>query len=52
MAEAFGLVAGAIGVGAAFNNCVTSFEHIQLARDFGNGFERCQIQLDTSKNLI
>ena len=52
MAEVFGVVSGAVGVAAVFNNCVTCFEYIQLARHFGDDFGRCQLKLDASRNRL
>ncbi|KAK4220434.1 prion-inhibition and propagation, helo domain-containing protein, partial [Podospora fimiseda] len=49
MAEAFGIVAGAMGVAGLFNNCVDCFEYIQFGRNFGQDFERCQLRLDITK---
>lgn len=49
MAEIFGSVAGALSVAALFNNCVDSFEYIQLGRHFGRDFERCQLKLDVAR---
>ncbi|RDW60229.1 hypothetical protein BP5796_11835 [Coleophoma crateriformis] len=46
MAEAFGIVAGAAGLAAAFEPCVQCFLYIQLARNFGKDFATCQIKLD------
>jgi hypothetical protein len=46
MAEVFGIVAGAAGLAAAFEPCVTCFGYLQLARHFGKDFESCQIKLD------
>ncbi|CEJ87164.1 hypothetical protein VHEMI04324 [[Torrubiella] hemipterigena] len=49
MAEIFGVVAGAVSLAALFNNCVDSFEYIQLARHFGDEFGRCQLKIDILK---
>ncbi|KAK8093428.1 hypothetical protein PG997_000113 [Apiospora hydei] len=49
MAEIFGIVAGALSVAALFDNCVDSFEYIQLGRHFGRDFERCQLKLDVAR---
>ncbi|KAK4220482.1 prion-inhibition and propagation, helo domain-containing protein, partial [Podospora fimiseda] len=49
MAEAFGIVAGAMGVAGLFNNCVDCFEYIKFGRNFGQDFERCQLKLDITK---
>lgn len=49
MAEVFGAFAGALSVAALFNNCVECFEYIQLARHFGQDFERQQLKLDVLK---
>lgn len=52
MSEAFGIIAGSVGVAAAFNNCVTSFEYIQLARNFGRDFGTCQLKLDIAQRRL
>lgn len=49
MAEAFGVVAGALSVAALFNNCVESFGYIQMGRHFGQNYERCQLKLDIAQ---
>ncbi|KAI1737976.1 prion-inhibition and propagation-domain-containing protein [Xylaria scruposa] len=52
MAEAFGVVAGALSVAALFNNCVTTFEYIQLGRHFGTDYKRYQLKLDIAKTRL
>ncbi|KAI1103268.1 prion-inhibition and propagation-domain-containing protein [Jackrogersella minutella] len=52
MAEVFGTVATALSVAALFNNCVDCFEYIQLGRDFGRDYERCQLKLDIAKTRM
>ncbi|KAK5705916.1 hypothetical protein LTR17_021247 [Elasticomyces elasticus] len=49
MAEAFGIIAGAISIAAIFNNCVDCFGYIQMGRTFGRDFETCQIRLDLAR---
>jgi hypothetical protein len=50
--EAFGTIASALSVAALFNNCVNCFEYIQLGRDFGRDYERCQLKLDIAKTRL
>lgn len=52
MAEIFGIVTGAMSVAALFNNCVDTFEYIQLGRHFGQDFDRCQLKLDLAKTRL
>ncbi|GFP57396.1 hypothetical protein ACSS6W_010312 [Trichoderma asperelloides] len=52
MAEIFGIVTGAVSVAALFNNCVDTFEYIQLGRHFGQDYERCQLKLDLAKTRL
>lgn len=52
MAEVFGIVTGALSVAALFNNCVETFEYIQLGRHFGQDYERCQLKLDVAKTRL
>ncbi|KAH7403076.1 prion-inhibition and propagation-domain-containing protein [Cadophora sp. MPI-SDFR-AT-0126] len=49
MAEAFGIVAGAMGIAGLFNNCVDCFEYVQMARNFGRDFNSAQLRLDFAK---
>ncbi|KAI1179125.1 heterokaryon incompatibility protein s [Nemania sp. FL0916] len=49
MAEIFGVIAGALSVAALFNNCVASFEYIQLGRHFAQDYERCQLKIDIAQ---
>lgn len=37
---------------ALFNNCVDTFEYIQLGRRFGQDYERCQLKLDVAKTRL
>ena len=48
----FGVVAGALSVAALFNNCVECFEYIQLGRQFGQDYERCQLKLDVVRTRL
>lgn len=52
MAEVFGIVTGVLSVAALFNNCVDTFEYIQLGRHFGQDYERCQLKLDVAKTRL
>lgn len=52
MAEIFGIVTGALSVAALFNNCVDTFECIQLGRHFGEDFQRYQLKLDLAKTRL
>lgn len=49
MAEAFGVVAGAMGIAGLFNNCVDCFEYITLARNFDRDFQTAQLRLDLAR---
>lgn len=49
MAEPFGIVAGAVGISAAFTACVDCFGYIQLGRHFGRDFETDQLSLDCAR---
>ena len=35
MAESFGIVAGAVGIAAAFTACVDCFGYVRFARHYG-----------------
>ncbi|KAJ5469547.1 hypothetical protein N7539_009165 [Penicillium diatomitis] len=50
--EVFSTTAAALGVAALFSNCVDCFEYIQLGRQFGQNFERCQIKLDVARTRL
>ncbi|KAK0762653.1 hypothetical protein N5P37_005471 [Trichoderma harzianum] len=52
MAENFGIATGALSVAALFNNCVATFEYIQLGRHFGEDFQRYQLKLDVAKTRL
>ncbi|KAI1747811.1 prion-inhibition and propagation-domain-containing protein [Xylaria castorea] len=52
MAEGFGIATGALSVAALFNNCVITFEYIQLGCHFGEDYERCQLKLDIAKTRL
>ncbi|KIJ42901.1 hypothetical protein M422DRAFT_229180 [Sphaerobolus stellatus SS14] len=49
MAEAFGIVSGAIGIATAFTACVDCFGYIQLGRHFGRDFETNKLILDSAR---
>ncbi|MCJ1309529.1 hypothetical protein MMC25_003189 [Agyrium rufum] len=49
MAEPFGIVAGAIGVAAAFTSCVDCFNYIQLGRRFGRDYQTDIISLNCAR---
>lgn len=49
MAEPFGIVAGAIGITAAFTACVDCFEYVQLGRHFGRDFQTSQLALSCAR---
>jgi hypothetical protein len=46
MAEPFGIVAGAVGIAAAFTACIDCFECIQLSRHFGRDFQTDRLALN------
>ncbi|KAL2753610.1 hypothetical protein ACRALDRAFT_2043971 [Sodiomyces alcalophilus JCM 7366] len=52
MAEPFGIAAGALGIAGLFNNCIDSFEYVQLGRQFGRDYERWQLQLDIAQGRL
>ncbi|EHK23053.1 uncharacterized protein TRIVIDRAFT_28501 [Trichoderma virens Gv29-8] len=52
MAEIFGIATGALSVAALFNNCVDTFEYIQLGRHFGEDYQRCQLKLDIAETRL
>ncbi|KAI1388289.1 prion-inhibition and propagation-domain-containing protein [Hypoxylon trugodes] len=39
MAEAFGIVSGAVGIAGIFSTCVECFDYIQIGRRFGKDFQ-------------
>ncbi|KAL6247773.1 hypothetical protein RBB50_005121 [Rhinocladiella similis] len=49
MAEAAGLVIGAVSVAGLFTNCVDCFEYVQMGRNFGKSFQRSLLRLDVVK---
>jgi hypothetical protein len=49
MAEPFGIVAGAVGIAAAFTTCVDCFEFIQLGRHFGRDFQTNLLTLNCAR---
>ena len=49
MAEAFGIVAGAVGVAAAFTACVDCFEYVQFGRHFGRDYQTDLLALNCSR---
>ena len=49
MAEAFGIVAGGVGVAAAFTACVDCFEYIQFGRHFGRDYQTNLLSLDFAR---
>ncbi|KIW47713.1 uncharacterized protein PV06_00379 [Exophiala oligosperma] len=49
MAEAAGLVIGAVSVAGLFTTCVDCFEYVQLGRNFGKNFQRSLLRLDVVK---
>jgi Prion-inhibition and propagation len=49
MAEAAGLLIGAISLAGLFTNCVNCFEYVQLGRNFGKDYERSLLKLDIVK---
>lgn len=49
MAEPFGIVAGAVGISAAFTACVDCFNYIQLSRRFGRDFQTDILSLNCAR---
>ncbi|KAI3343195.1 prion-inhibition and propagation-domain-containing protein [Ustulina deusta] len=49
MAEAFGIVSGAVGIASAFSTCVECFDYVQLGRRFGKDFQTDQLTLSLLK---
>ncbi|KAJ4863300.1 prion-inhibition and propagation domain-containing protein [Trichoderma breve] len=52
MAEMMGIANGALSVAALFNNCVDTFEYIQLSRHFGEDYQRYQLKLDVAETRL
>ncbi|KAL6789028.1 prion-inhibition and propagation domain-containing protein [Trichoderma sp. SZMC 28012] len=52
MAEIFGIATGALSVAGLFNNCVETFEYIQLGRHFGEDYQRYQLKLDVAQTRL
>ncbi len=49
MAEVAGLIIGSMALTGLFNNCVDTFQRIQLGRNFGKDYETSLIKLDVVK---
>ncbi|RMZ74865.1 hypothetical protein DV737_g5651, partial [Chaetothyriales sp. CBS 132003] len=49
MAEAAGLVIGAVSIASLFTTCVDCFEYVQLGRNFGKNYQRSLLRLDVVK---
>jgi hypothetical protein len=49
MAEPFGIVAGAVGIAAAFTACVDCFGYIQLGRHFGRDYQTDLLSLNCAR---
>lgn len=49
MAEAFGIVAGAVSIAATFTACVDCFEYIQFGRRFGRDYQTGLLALNCSR---
>lgn len=49
MAEAFGIVAGAVSIATAFTACVDCFEYIQFGRHFGRDYKTDLLTLNCSR---
>ncbi|KAJ9643046.1 hypothetical protein H2201_004849 [Coniosporium apollinis] len=49
MAEVAGLIIGSVALTGLFNNCVDTFQYIQLGRNFGNDYETSLLRLDVVK---
>lgn len=49
MAEAFGILAGAVGVATAFTACVDCFEYVQFGRHFKRDFQTDYITLECAR---
>ncbi|KAJ9644082.1 hypothetical protein H2199_003950 [Coniosporium tulheliwenetii] len=49
MADLAGLIIGSVALTGLFNNCVDTFQYIQLGRNFGNDYETSLVKLDVVK---
>jgi hypothetical protein len=49
MAEPFGIVAGAVGIAAAFTACVDCFDYIQLGRHFRRDYQTDLLSLNCAR---
>lgn len=49
MAEAFGIIAGAVGIATAFTACVDCFEYVQFGRHFKRDFQTDYITLECAR---
>ncbi|KIJ42848.1 hypothetical protein M422DRAFT_170682, partial [Sphaerobolus stellatus SS14] len=49
LAEAFGILSGAVGIAATFTVCVDCFEYIQLGRHFGRDFQTSILIFDSAR---
>lgn len=49
MVEAFGIVAGAVGIVVAFTACVDCFEYVQFGRHFGRDYQTDLLALNCSR---
>ncbi len=49
MAEAFGIVAGTVGIAAAFTASVDCFEYVQFGRHFGRDYQTGLLALNCSR---
>ncbi|KAJ1559261.1 hypothetical protein HK405_011364, partial [Cladochytrium tenue] len=45
MAEAFGIVSGAVGIAAIFSTCVECFDYVEVGRSFGRDVKTYQLVL-------
>lgn len=49
MAEPFGIIAGAVGIAAAFTACIDCFEYIQFGRHYGRDFQTDLLTLNCAR---
>jgi hypothetical protein len=49
MGELFGIVAGAVGIAAAFTACVDCFNYVQLGRRFGQDYQTDILSLSCAR---
>lgn len=49
MADPFGIVAGSVGIAAAFTACVDCFNYVQFGRHFGRDFQTDKLKLDCAR---